>query len=194
MARKCFISFKTEDVAYKEAVQSKPGLDIIDRSLNEPIDSYDEDYIMRAIREKYLSESTVTIHLIGIKSAENLGQEEQKYIKRELQASLFNGEGNSRSGIVGVVLPEVRHMIYGGSVVCQVCGNNISIINLDDNTTIKEFYMNYHIPHGKCHWNEDDRYCVLVYWDDFIDNPEKYIEQAFAKRSHPIAGKTRVRL
>lgn len=92
---KCYISFKTEDEYYKSEIQKmkKAGkLDYIDKSLNNAIDSEDPDYIMRKIREDYLSDSTVTIFLIGTHSMETLGREEQQFIKRELQASLFDGE------------------------------------------------------------------------------------------------------
>ena len=65
MSHKCFISFKTEDLSYKEEIQSTLNIDMIDKSLNVPIESDDEDYIMRRIREDYISDSTVTIHLIG---------------------------------------------------------------------------------------------------------------------------------
>jgi hypothetical protein len=67
------------------------------------------------------------------------------------------------------------------------------ILNVGDNTMIREFHVNYHVPHGKCHWTEDDRYCVLVKWEDFAKNPNLYIEQAFEKRSSPIAKKVKVR-
>jgi MTH538 TIR-like domain (DUF1863) len=193
MGRKCFISFKTEDKQYKEKIQ-KMGIDMIDKSLNEPIDSEDEDYIMRKIREEYLSDSTVTIHLIGKKSAENLGWEEQKYIKRELQASLYNGKGNTRNGILGVVLPSVYNDIFKGKKICSLCEepHEINIVNINDSTTIKEFSYNYYIPNDKCSHSEDDRYCVLVKWDDFCQDPEKFIERAFKKRTHPIAEKVKV--
>lgn len=72
MAHKCYISFKTEDEVYKAKIQrwsDTNKVDMIDKSLNEPIDSDDEDYIMRKIREDYLSDSTVTIFLIGTRSA-----------------------------------------------------------------------------------------------------------------------------
>ena len=71
MSHKCFISFKTEDKEYKRYIQEDLKIDMIDKSLNTPINSTDEDYIMRKIREDYLSDSTVTIHLIGEYSAEN---------------------------------------------------------------------------------------------------------------------------
>ena len=74
MGHKCYISFKTEDSTYKFAIQNDSRIDMIDKSLNEPIDSFDDDYIMRKIREDYLSDSTVTIFLIGSHSSENLGE------------------------------------------------------------------------------------------------------------------------
>jgi hypothetical protein len=197
MGHKCFISFKKEDEAYKKTIQSwvdKNKVDMIDKSLNTPIDSDDEDYIMRKIREDYLSDSTVTIFLIGARSSENLGWEEQKYIKRELQASLYDGQGNSRSGILGVVLPNMYSEIYKGTQPCLICHGNHNIVDITDRTVIKEFGRNYYLnTHGKCAYSEDDRYCVLAKWSDFAQNPNGYIEQAFNKRSQPIANEVVVR-
>ena len=192
MAHKVFISFKTEDKSYKKYIQDNLKIDMIDKSLDEAIDSDDEDYIMRKIREDYLADSTVTIHLIGSNSAENKGWEEQKYIKRELQASLYDGEGNTRSGILGIVLPSMYDNVYKGSEVCSSCQNSHNIVAIGDNTTIKEFSYNYYIPNDKCCHTEDDRYCVLVKWSDFTSNPEKYIDDAFNKREHSISEKVKV--
>jgi len=193
MGHRCFISCKTEDFAYKEAIQKNLDVDMIDHSLNEPINSDNEDYIMQRIREDYLSDSTVTIHLIGPYSAENRGKEEQKYIKRELQASLYHGLGNTQNGILGVVLPTMDGTIYKGGYICSNCGGNHNYVGINDGTTIKEFSYNYYIPgDNKCSWSEDDRYCVLVKWSDFVTDPNKYIDAAFDKRTHPIAERTRV--
>lgn len=192
MGHKCFISFKTEDAAYKDYIQSSLDVDMIDKSLNEPINSDDEDYIMSCIRRDYLSTSTVTIHLIGSRSAESLGQHEQRYIKRELQASLYNSQANPRNGILGVVLPAVASSIYKGSGQCATCGQSHNYVNINDSTTVKEFSYNYYIPNNKCAHAEDERYCVLVKWEDFCAGPEQYIDAAFDKRSAPIADKVRV--
>ena len=124
MGHKCYISFKTEDISYKYKIQNMPNIDMIDKSLNYSISSYDEDYIMQKIRGDYLSDSTVTIFLIGNYSSENLGKEEQKFIKRELQASLYNSSISPRSGILGIVLPQMESVIYQGSYICQKCGNS----------------------------------------------------------------------
>ncbi|WP_295712309.1 TIR domain-containing protein [Mucilaginibacter sp.] len=193
MKRKCFISFKTENKEYKTYIQDYLDIDMIDKSLDTAIDSEDEEHIMRKIRENHLHDSTVTIHLIGKYSAESLGTEEQKFIKKELQASLYHGRGNTQNGILGVVLPEAYDQIYGGSYQCTSCGGSHNSININDNSVIKEFSYNFYIPNGKCSHTEDERFCVLVKWDDFTVDPEKYIEQAFDKRNQSISEKTRVR-
>lgn len=193
MGHTVYISFKAEDIDYKEYIQEIPGLDYIDRSLNAPIDSEDDDAILRIIREQYLSSSTVTIHLIGLYGADNRGWQEQRFIKRELQASLYHGEGNTKSGILGVVLPAAVPNIYKGSQTCLTCGKSHNVLTITAATTISEFGYNFFIPNSKCSWSEDDRYCVLVPWDEFVKDAASYIDQAFDKRSAPIAAKTRVR-
>jgi hypothetical protein len=192
MARKCYISFKAEDADYKSSLQDLASLDVIDKSLNEPINSDNEDYIMQRIRDEYLSDSTVTIHLIGLYGAEDRGWQEQRFIKRELQGSLYAGE-NTKNGILGVVLPDMDGNIYKGSYSCSLCGGSHNHVSINNATTISEFSYNYYIPNNKCSHSEEDRYCVLTTWDSFLQDPGKHIEKAFAKRTAPIASKTKVR-
>jgi len=191
---KCFISFKEEDSYYKEELVTNYSDQMINKSLEEPIDSKDEDYIMRKIRKDHLSDSTVTIFLIGSRSNEYLGDEEQKYIKRELQASLYDGDGNTRNGILGIVLPSMTSSVYKGSYKCNTCSGTHNHVSINNNTVIKEFSKNYYIdnPSGICGWKEEDRYCVLVKWEDFIDNPQYYIQKAYDKRSADISKKVTV--
>jgi len=193
MAHKCFISFKMEDEEYKKSIQEDNRVEIIDKSLTEPIDSEDEDFIMRKIREGYLKDSSVTIFIIGEKSSEEQGWEEQRFIKRELQASLYNGQNNTKNGILGIVLPSMYDQVFTGTGTCITCENSHTYVNINNSTAIKEFSYNYYIPIDKCAWSEDDRYCILVKWDDFQDSPNEYIDQAFEKRDHEISKKTKVR-
>ncbi len=193
MGHKCFISSKTEDFNYKKHILDNMDIDLIDKSLNEAINSDNEDYIMQVIRRDYLSDSTVTIFLIGSKSSEAYGWEEQKYIKRELQGSLYHREGNTQNGILGIVLPHMYDSVFHGSYGCSTCGGSHNHVNVKD-TTISEFSYNYYIPNGnKCSWSEDDRFCVLVKWEEFVKAPEDWIQRAFDKREHPISNKTKVR-
>ena len=193
---KCYISFKMEDLYYKLEIQKMKDegkIDFIDKSLNVTIDSEDPDYVLRKIREEYLSDSTVTIFLIGEKSAESLGWEEQQYIKRELQASLYDGEDNTRSGILGIVLPSMYDRVFNGTYTCSVCNGSHNYVAIDDSTVIKEFSANYYTrPHSGCCWTEEERYCTLVKWEDFVKDPEAYINKAFDKRKSEIAKKVKV--
>lgn len=187
MRHKCFISFKTYDIEYKKQIQSNLDIDMIDKSLNNPIDSNNEDYIMRKIREDYLQDSTVTIFLIGSYSCESWIT--NNYIKRELQASLYDNP----NGIVGVVLPSMKDKIYRGDYLCSTCGHTHQLVQIDDSTVIKEFSINYYIPNpSTCAWSEKDRYCILTNWEDFILDPNSYIQQAYDKRFDPIKQKITV--
>lgn len=193
MGHKVYISFKTEDVAYKLAIQSMDHLDFIDKSLNEKINSDDPDYILKRIRSEYLNTSTVTIFLIGQYGAEIRGVEEQYYIKKELQASLYNSVSSTKNGILGIVLPNMYETVYGVKYDCSNCGGGHNTVRINDETVISEFSYNYYIPHNKCAHAEDDRYCVLVRWSDFVADPNGWIDKAFAKRTAPIESKTKVR-
>ena len=193
MTHKIYISFKAEDQDFKSHLQGLQNLDVIDKSLDTPINSLNFDYIMQRIRSDYLADSTVTVLLIGQYGSESRGWDEQKYIKSELQASLYNGAGDSKSGLLGVVLPSMQERIFGGSYNCFHCGSSHNRVDVGFNTTISEFYANYYIPNGKCAHFDDDRYAVLCSWFDFVSTPSTFINQAFNKRSAPIAAKTRVR-
>jgi hypothetical protein len=200
MGHKCFVSFKKEDNYYKEKlVKLFSEEDIIDKTLDREIKSENGDYIMQVIRRDYLKDSTVTICLIGTHSSENegydnLGRNKNYFIIRELQASLYNGENNTRNGILGVVTPEMYEKIYKGSYRCSECGYNHEYLKVDDDTVIREFSKNYHIePHVGCCWTESQRYCILVRWDDFVKNPEEYVNEAYSKRIDTIASKVIVR-
>lgn len=201
MAHKCFISYKKEDGYYREEINKLfDERDVINKGLDRVIDSNDGDYIMKKIREDYLKDSTVTLFLIGEHSSENegedyLGQDKNYFIKKELQSSLYNGQGNTRNGILGVVIPSMYDSIYKGEYTCQTCGKRHNNVAINDNTVIKEFSENYYLePHNGCGWSEDERYCVLVKWDDFIVNPEEYINKAYEKRNTDLYDKVHVNI
>ena len=200
MSHNCFISFKKEDIVYKdELIKILKEENVIEKSLDKTIDSEDGDYIMQKIREDYLKDSTVTLFLIGEHSSENEGYDEKGrahnyFIQRELQASLYNGVSNTRNGIVGIVIPKMYNKIFLGSYTCNKCGLSHRTVAIDDYSVIREFSVNYYIkPHEGCCWHEDERYCVLVKWDDFKIEPEKYINMAFEKRDSSISEKIKIR-
>lgn len=203
MAHKVFISFKTEDKEYKRIIQEELAVDMIDKSLNESINSEDVEYIMWKIRHDYLQDSTVTIALIGRHSAESLHPcpENQVFIKRELQASLYSGSVlNSRNGILAVILPSMYDKVYPapGIATSQYDGKTINVEVINDSTAIKEisenFYLDSPLHNSEIdYWTDDERYVVSVKWDDFTENPNEYIDKAFEKRSASVANYVKVR-
>ena len=198
MGHKCFISYKKEDSAYRDyLLKLFSSAEVINKSLDRTINSNDGDYVMKVIRQDYLKDSTVTIFLIGQHSSENEGSDwrgdKNYFIKRELQASLYNGVGNTRNGIIGVVLPNMYDAVFKGSYTCSTCGGTHNYVSMSDDVVIREFSANYYIkPHSKCAWGEEDRYCVLDKWDDFVVNPEYYVECAFRKRNEEVAQRVKI--
>ena len=196
MSHRCFISFKKEDIDYKNSIINKLGKERIKgKALDEWIDSEDIDYVMRVIREKYMSNTSVTLFLIGTHSSENegfdiWGRDKNAFIKRELQATLFDGKGFNRSGLLGIVLPEMEKKIYGGKNYCEYCHNEHDIICINDNTVIREFSANYYLranSSGCGKWYGDkDQFCVLVRYSAFMNNPDRYIDEAYEKLNQDI--------
>lgn len=193
MSHNCFISFKKEDEDYKKEILRKLGNERIKgKALDKWIDSEDIDYVMKVIREEYMSNTSVTIFIIGNHSSENegydwLNRDKNAFIKRELQATLYDGKGFNRSGLLGIVLPSMESKIYTGSGQCNICGGIHNYVKIDDSTTIREFSANYYLKKDLgCAYSENGRFCVLVKYSDFMNNPDHYIEQAFNKLSEPI--------
>lgn len=193
MSHNCFISFKKEDVKYKDKIIEKLGKERIQgKALDRWIPSEDIDYIMQVIRNEYMNNTSVTIFLIGEHSSENegvdeYGQDKNAFIKRELQATLYDGKGFSRSGLLGIVLPEMESRIYGNNHFCKTCSQNHQIIKIEDDTVIKEFSANYFLKQDKqCCYTENGRFCVLVRYSEFMNDPDKYIDMAYDKLSQPI--------
>lgn len=199
MSHNCFISFKKEDIYYKDEISKKlQEGQVQGKSLDKWIDSEDIDYIMQVIRSQYMKNTSVTLFLIGQHSSENEGFEysssdrchynKQNFIIRELKATLYDGKGNRRSGLLGIVLPDMYDSIYGGTYTCSHCGKTVNIVRINTDTVIKEFSENYYLG-ADCedgHCDETERFCVLVKYDDFMKDPDKYIDKAYDKTNEDI--------
>lgn len=83
------------------------GSEFIPRSIgvteeDDFIESSDDEYIKRKIRELYLTDSTMTILLVGRCSWS------RKFIDWELSSSLRNDSVNRRNGLLAVSLPSAE--------------------------------------------------------------------------------------
>lgn len=70
-------------------------------NIDDLIDSTDTDYVMRRIRELYLTDSTVTIVMIGKCTWA------RRYVDWEVASSLRNDSVNKRSGLMAITLKSV---------------------------------------------------------------------------------------
>ncbi len=159
MLPKCFVSYKSIDLHYRNEI-TKMGVNTV-ASVYDSSADYDDESIVAKLRNGSLADTTVTIHLIGSLSAEDLGKGHQIFIKRELEASGLPSRDGLPNAIIGVVLPAVYARIYD-------CG----IVKMNDKTVVREFSRTYCSQDG----------CTLVRWDDFATDPLKYIEEAHAAR------------
>jgi hypothetical protein len=160
MGPKCYVSFKTADFRYREEIDAL-GVDTAPNTYDASAD-YDDERIVAALRSGALMDTTVTIFLIGTHSAESLGWAKQKYIKRELLASMLPSADDLPNAILGVVLPAACASVYVGGAA-----------QLNDMTVVREFSRAY----GSC------RSCGLVRWDDFKKDPHRYIMEVYTARA-----------
>lgn len=100
---KCFVSYHKDDLDEVEAFVEDFEDAFIDKIVGafdyEPIASKSEDYIKRKIREDHLSDSTVTIVLVGKCTWA------RKFVDWEIASTLRNDRANKRSGLLGITLP-----------------------------------------------------------------------------------------
>ncbi len=132
MARhKCFISYHKAD--QDEVIKfikdfGKDGQVFNYRAISEMddniVNSTDNDYIMRRIRELYLTDSTVTIVLVGKCTWA------RKYVDWEVMSSLRNDTNNKRSGLLAITLPSVANS--SSRKLPDRVKDNISVANGDE--------------------------------------------------------------
>ena len=105
---KCFVSYHVDDMSEVETFIDDFGSEFIARSVgvtveDDFVDSDDEDYIKRRIRDEYLTDSTVTIVLLGKCTWS------RKFVDWEISSSLRNDTANKRSGLLVYPLPSMNN-------------------------------------------------------------------------------------
>ncbi len=107
--RKVFVSFHEDDIARKEEFVRLMG----NRIINQSVDTGDVDdtgltteRVRQIIRDDYISAASVTVVLIGPCTWQ------RKHVDWEIRISLRDTDKNSRSGLLGILLP--NHPNYRG--------------------------------------------------------------------------------
>lgn len=105
---KVFLSFHHQDEAYRQQFESQFSNEFnsifVNRSVQDgDIDPNNQtDTIRQKIRDNFISDSTVTIVLIGSDTWK------RKHVDWEIGYSLTQTSQNSRSGLIGILLPSYR--------------------------------------------------------------------------------------
>jgi hypothetical protein len=107
---KCFVSYHADDADEVANFIDAYGHVFIPRVIgvsdeDDFIDSADTDYVMDRIREKYLTDSTVTIVMVGCCTWA------RRYVDWEVFSSLRNDRNNRRSGLVAITLPSAADYV-----------------------------------------------------------------------------------
>ncbi len=105
---KCFVSYHVADVDEVTTFLDDFGTEFIPRSVgvtveDDFVNSDDQEYIKRRIREEYLTDSTVTIVLLGKCTWS------RKFIDWEISSSLRDDSANKRSGLLVMPLPSMNN-------------------------------------------------------------------------------------
>jgi len=106
-----FISFHHEDEYYKYEIETDWG-NYADGFISKAVGDGDIDpslkteTIRQKIRDEFISEATVTMVLIGD------GTWRRKHVDWEIGSSLINTRLNTRTGLLGIIIPTYYRSIY----------------------------------------------------------------------------------
>lgn len=134
-------------------------------------------------------DSSVTIVLISKGMKELFTREIDQWIPWEISYSLREqrrrGRKSKTNGILAVVLPDENdsydyYISYSESLGCDMLNTNFLFKILSNNIFNKKHPTTY-VKQGYTIYKKDDSYIQSVRWNEFIANPEAYIEVAFEK-------------
>lgn len=172
------LPMKTTARRYVDKLEEKIGIDNIYKGENdgEDLSSLSDDSIWNNLKEK-IFDSSVTIVLISPNMKEYLKSQNSQWIPQEISYSLkkitHNGRTSGSNGIICVVLPD-RYGSYNYYINQSYFGTTYN-----DNVTfdiIKNNRNNNKYRQGS--------YIVTVKWDDFINNFNKYIDEAIEHKDN----------
>ena len=173
---KVFLSFHHQDDCYRQQFERQFSNEFdpvfVNRSIQDgDIDpNYKTDAIRRNIRENYISDSSVTIVLIG----QNTWQ--RKHVDWEIGYSLTTSNLNTRSGLIGILLPSYspHYDSYFNSNCVQKWTENNSRI-----------YTPCNIP-PRLYDNIQSGYAKIYPYPTSSHELKKWIHEAFQRRENGL--------
>ena len=196
MSRKVFLSFRYSDGhLYKEELVKKfnNSDDIINCSEEVNRSNMSEETIKKYLYDK-LRNTSVTIVLLtpkAINHQKDYFGNINDWIYDEVRYSLEDRENNRCNGLIAVYTPEVEKIIIDRQT-------DTIVINDFDNIVRKNMFnikSNYkHCSTPNRYDSDLDHYCSLVSWNNFVSNPNYYIDKAIYKRENKEQYDLKVRI
>lgn len=185
MAHRVFISYHhANDQVYKEKlVRLAEANDIfMDWSvdLGDISDDLTDQEIREKIRDEYLSDSSVTILLVGTET------KNRKHIDWELYSSMFDGKVNKKSGVIVINLPTINCSYYTASHSGEkenVFPENINWTSISDRN---EYERRYPYMPARIIDNllKSNSKISVIGWDKLnVDKLKYMVEKAFEDRT-----------
>ena len=171
--RKCFISYhhadQTEVDTFVRTFDHECNI-FISRGLGKEmsqdiIDSTNTDYVMRRIRELYLSDSTVTLVMLGKCTWA------RRYVDWEIQSSLRNGETITANGLLAIKLPS-----YPNSGGCFPNRLNLNLKQSDAQADCYARWMAYPSTSQSLIDSIEAAYLRRATHQKWLTNPRDYIQ------------------
>lgn len=196
MGRNVFVSFRFADGNdYKEQICEvlKKKSTSYDFSENEDRSKMTEETIKKYLYKKLKEVSVVIILLTpqALYYKKNIFGKYDDWCYDEVRYALEDREDNRTSGLIAVYVPEVQNSIITKSNhKCSKCGIDSTVSTISNfEHLFRKNMMNVYPEHklNKCDGIYDslyDSYCSLVSLDEFIKDPDKYIENAFYKKEN----------
>jgi len=130
------------------------------------------DRIRQIIRDDYLRDSTVTVVLVGAHTWQ------RKFVDWEIGSSLRHTKYNSRSGLLGILLPTFRcHTVLSGTLPPALSAD------------IRTIYFNgspisydYRTLPPRLHDNIEQGFAKIYPWSNDPDQVQSWIHDAFQRR------------
>lgn len=180
-------------MSYKEKLSElfDEETELINCSEDEDRSDMSEDTIQRYLYKK-LRTTSVTIIIITPQAVwhrkDNYGKYDD-WMYDEIRYSLEDRESNRCNGIVAVYTEGAKDLLIEETVhECEVCNREQTINTVKDvDNLFRKNMMNVKSAFkknpckGVYDWDQDS-YCSLVAWDDFVKDYRKYIDLAADKR------------
>lgn len=188
MARNVFISFRYNDgINYKEKMSKvfDTSTSIINCSENTNRSMMSEETIRKYLYSK-LSRTSITIVLLtpnSITHEKNWNGQIDDWIYDEIRYSLEDRENNKCNGLIAVYTKEAKDLLVSiDSASGAVCVKNVYNLFRRNMMNIKPQYKKNTKPN--LFDSDYDSYCSLISYENFISNPNKYINIAEEKRDN----------